>query len=278
MLFLSAGQATETITYYHNDGLGSPVAATNDEGELLWHEDYRPYGERYLNESTDVDAKWYTGKPTEDEIGLSYFGARWYDPAIGRFMAVDPVGVMPDNFHSFNRYAYANNNPYKYVDPDGNLPVFVVFVAKELITLGLEAYTGVSLPINVSGAAKTLGKQAVKQGIKRGVPKRGLSDTDTIRFTQDTIGSKFSDGRSVQGLIDGLKSGKVSPNDLPPIRTFQKDGLTYTLDNRRLFAAHQAGVKIKTVPATAKDVAKELPRKFTTRNQGTIIGIRGPLE
>ncbi len=43
--------------------------------------------------------------------------ARYYDPVIGRFMSNDLVGF--DNVHNFNRYAYANNNPYKYVDPDG---------------------------------------------------------------------------------------------------------------------------------------------------------------
>ena len=103
-------------------------------------------------------------------------------------------------------------------------------------------------------------------------------DTKNIRFTQDSIGAKFSDGRSVQGLIDDLASGKVSPNDLPPIRTFVQDGKTYTLDNRRLFAAHQAGVQVKAVPATAAEIAKELPKKFTTVNDGTIIGIRGYLQ
>ena len=43
--------------------------------------------------------------------------ARYYDPVIGRFLSNDPVGYS--NTHNFNRYAYANNNPYKYVDPDG---------------------------------------------------------------------------------------------------------------------------------------------------------------
>ena len=107
---------------------------------------------------------------------------------------------------------------------------------------------------------------------------KGLADPQNIRFTQDSIGTTFRDGRSVQGLIDGLKSGKVSPNNLPPIRTFQKDGMTFTLGNRRLFAADQAGVKIRTVPATAQEIAKELPRKFTTPNQGCIICVRGSLE
>ncbi len=44
--------------------------------------------------------------------------ARYYDPLIGRFYSNDPVGFK--NVHNFNRYTYANNNPYKYVDPDGN--------------------------------------------------------------------------------------------------------------------------------------------------------------
>ena len=43
--------------------------------------------------------------------------ARYYDPVIGRFYSNDPVGFK--NVYNFNRYAYANNNPYKYVDPDG---------------------------------------------------------------------------------------------------------------------------------------------------------------
>lgn len=44
---------------------------------------------------------------------------RYYDPVIGRFYSNDPVGFTPSNPMMFNRYAYANNNPYKYVDPDG---------------------------------------------------------------------------------------------------------------------------------------------------------------
>jgi uncharacterized protein RhaS with RHS repeats len=45
---------------------------------------------------------------------------RYYDPLIGRFYSNDPVGFTAINPMMFNRYAYANNNPYKYVDPDGN--------------------------------------------------------------------------------------------------------------------------------------------------------------
>jgi hypothetical protein len=70
----------------------------------------------------------------------------------------------------------------------------------------------------------------------------------------------------------------MRPRDLPAIRVFQRDGLTFTLDNRRLFVAHQAGVRVSTRPATSAEVLRELPRKFTTPNQGQIVGIRGPVQ
>lgn len=51
--------------------------------------------------------------------------ARYYDPVIGRFYLNDPVGVAlfinQGYIHGFNRYAYVNNNPYRYVEPDGRV-------------------------------------------------------------------------------------------------------------------------------------------------------------
>jgi RHS repeat-associated protein len=53
-------------------------------------------------------------------------GARYYNLVLGRFMGVDPVGYSEANIHSHNRYAYANNNPYIFVNPDGRVPMQVV--------------------------------------------------------------------------------------------------------------------------------------------------------
>ncbi|MBK1725139.1 RHS repeat-associated core domain-containing protein [Thiocystis violacea] len=126
LLSLLAGQvaAKDRITYFHNDALGSPVAATNDAGETLWHEDYAPYGARLLREDDGANALWYTGKQEEEALGLHYYGARWYDAEIGRFLSLDPAGFDEGNLQSFNKYAYANNNPYKFVDPDGRASLF----------------------------------------------------------------------------------------------------------------------------------------------------------
>ncbi len=128
----------EEVIYYHNDALGSPIAATDANGDVLWREEYSPYGSRLLLESQESDCssgtcipaesawdekQWFTGKLEESPSGIQYFGARWYEPEIGRFLSVDPVTFKESNIFSFNRYAYANNNPYKYTDPDGRIPI-----------------------------------------------------------------------------------------------------------------------------------------------------------
>jgi RHS repeat-associated protein len=108
------------ITYLHHDLAGSVIGATDANGAVVWKEDYRPYGERVVNDPASAgNRQFFTGKPLDQDTGLVYMGARYYDPAVGRFMGVDSVGFAIGNVHSFNRYAYANNNPYKFGDPDG---------------------------------------------------------------------------------------------------------------------------------------------------------------
>ncbi|MFP3754398.1 filamentous hemagglutinin N-terminal domain-containing protein [Cupriavidus sp. SIMBA_020] len=109
-----------------------------------------------------------------------------------------------------------------------------------------------------------------------GIPPglNGLANPGAIRFTQNSIGSAFSDGTTLQSTIGKLQSGIISPTDLPPIRVFERNGMIYTLDNRRLFVTSQAGTSVNIKPATAQEVNKE-GRKFTTTNDGCIVCIRG---
>lgn len=125
LMLATHAYGVEQVVYYHFDALGSPVAASDATGNYyLWKETYQPYGERIQKQpSAAHNSRWYTGHPHEEDIGLTYMGARWYDPVVGRFMGVDPQEFTEANPHSFNRYNYANNNPYKYVDPDGREPL-----------------------------------------------------------------------------------------------------------------------------------------------------------
>lgn len=119
-LFATSGFAQDLITYYHTDTTGSPIAATDANGNVLWREHFAPYGERLRQDiSPRTNRMWFTGHHHNDDTGLTYAGARHYDPMIGRFTGIDPVGTDPEDQFSFNRYVYGNNNPYRYVDPDG---------------------------------------------------------------------------------------------------------------------------------------------------------------
>ncbi len=147
--------AARTTTYLHNDGLGSVVAATNQAGAVLWRKDYAPFGEQ-IDSTPDSERTAYTGKQHDDAIGLTYFGGRHFDPELGRFTSVDPVAFTEQNAMSFNRYLYVNNNPYKYVDPDGE---FLTYVAKFVIDVG----------INVALNYVTTGEANLKGALKESV-------------------------------------------------------------------------------------------------------------
>ena len=130
-----------TVTYFHNDLLGSAVAATNASGQVVWRETYRPYGERLTNDSkAATNDVWYTSRRQDVDTGLVYMGARYYDPVVGRFMGVDANSFDPTSPATFNRYAYANNNPYKYVDPDGRASALATGLAIFVVATGTVVY------------------------------------------------------------------------------------------------------------------------------------------
>ena len=142
---LTVDNGGSTTVYYHNDFAGSPLAATNASGGVLWSgtESYAPYGERYFVRDTSTrNGIWFVGKPTEDSSGLTYFGGRWYNPMVGRFYSVDPQRFRDSNPLSFNRYAYGNSNPYRFIDPNGYSPLEWGMLAVDLVRLGVAIYNG----------------------------------------------------------------------------------------------------------------------------------------
>lgn len=114
---LPIGSTTATVTYRHTDALGSPIAATDESGGVVQRTEHEPYG-KMLNRNND-NRPGYTGHMMDKGTGLVYMQQRYYDPGIGRFLSVDPVTAYDQPVVAFNRYRYANNNPYKFTDPDG---------------------------------------------------------------------------------------------------------------------------------------------------------------
>ena len=124
--------------FYHSDHLGSASLITDSDGQEYERIEYSPWGETWIDKAQAV---WktpcrFTGKEQDEETGLYYFGARYYDPKYSRWLSCDPAleeyipsavqqttelpglgGVY--NSTNLNLYHYAGNNPVKYVDPDG---------------------------------------------------------------------------------------------------------------------------------------------------------------
>ena len=161
----SHAQRYSKTTYVHSDPDGTSFAATNSQGSEEWKIEHFPFGREYQNTSQDrKNDISFAGKPYDEEIGLSYFGGRWYDPDAGRFTSIDPMPVQFNDYESFNRYVYGFNNPYKYVDPDGNFPFLIpvaIFISKEIAAEGASRATGGATDFL---SFRRLGTKALKKG------------------------------------------------------------------------------------------------------------------
>ena len=105
---------TATVNYLHSDHRGTPTVKTSSAGTRVYRSRLMPYG-------TPYDGIYRNGpgftKHATDEVGpLIYMQQRYFDPNLPTFISPDPDPARAGNF---NRYAYANNNPYTFVDPDG---------------------------------------------------------------------------------------------------------------------------------------------------------------
>jgi RHS repeat-associated protein len=107
----------QTVEYIHTDALGSPIAVTDANQNVIERSEYAPYGD--LLNRPDADGPGYTGHVLDAATGLNYMQQRYYDPVLGIFLSGDPVTAFSDPVTMFNRYRYANGNPYRFKDPDG---------------------------------------------------------------------------------------------------------------------------------------------------------------
>jgi RHS repeat-associated protein len=120
-----AGTGTTGLKWLQGDHLGSTSITANADGSFYGSLRYKPWGEvRYANGTTPTAFR-FTGQRQEQSLGgaegLYYYGARWYDPALGRFAQAD--SIIPEasqGTQAWDRYAGMNNNPVRYRDPSGH--------------------------------------------------------------------------------------------------------------------------------------------------------------
>ncbi|MGD9489414.1 MAG: RHS repeat-associated core domain-containing protein [Calditrichaceae bacterium] len=148
--------------YYLKDHVGNIRVTVNEFGQAEAYNDYYPFGlqmpGRSVNNAMTDDIYKFGGKELDEESGLNwyYFGARYYDPATGRWMSVDPLA---DFYPSWSPYNYSMNDPIGKRDPNGRSVWGAVIGAA--VEYGLQVYeTGNYMPtsegwakIGVSAAA-----------------------------------------------------------------------------------------------------------------------------
>jgi RHS repeat-associated protein len=273
-----------TPTYIHSDHLGSPVMATNADGSVKWQKRYQPFGSVMQKEDTD-NSVGFTGHVQDKTLDLNYMQARWYNPELGRFLSIDPVGYQDGNTHSFNRYAYANNNPYKYVDPDGQIAKLV----KLAWNIGKKAYKN-------GGDFKKAGKDEWQDIVENAAE---LLDGD---FTSDDVFAAVDlltgFGKELKGAVDKVDVGVIyrvagkdtrtgkpyvgSANDLD-IRAKAKDGRDRTDaeiiglypvgDKRARKKAEQIGIDKTGIPGKRSDATLDNKRNEIAKNKYSKYGL-----
>jgi RHS repeat-associated protein len=197
--------------YQHTDALGSPVAVTNSQGQVIERNDYEPYGA--IIGKPNHNGIGYTGDVMDGVTRLTYMQQRYYDQSIGRFLSVDPVTANAKTGANFNRYWYANNNPYKFIDPDGREAACVTlrvncfnsggtFEEKAKALAGLAVLTVGSL-FGPSGVAAIFEKPATAVSAINQVAEIGAGDA----LGGATLTASVTTAAKISHLFDHKKHG-----------------------------------------------------------------------
>jgi RHS repeat-associated protein len=165
------GQLAAETYYFHPDHLGSTSWMTDHAGLIHEHLEYFPYGEVWRDFNVDLDPGpppkvppfLFTGKEFDPETGLSYFGARYYDARLARWISNDPALLRAESHAPplLSGYLYGQGRPLRYVDPDGRGLLDIAFVAYDVYEFYKEpsllngaflAYDAISLVIQTPSA------------------------------------------------------------------------------------------------------------------------------
>ena len=162
--------------FYLTDHLGNNRVVAKADGSIVQKTHYYPFGMAYA-ESTGQDKQpyKYNGKELDNVHGLNLYdySARYYEPGIGRFSTVDPLA---EKYYWVSPYAYALNNPIKFIDPDGKAIV-------------------------LSGA---LSQKALKemQGAVGSSITLTMTDDGTVCYTKNIEGDLSFNAKTIASIID----------------------------------------------------------------------------
>lgn len=185
--------------YLLADALGSTRNLIDSTGATVKSYNYDVFGSIRTQSGSGSTSFKFTGEQTDDESGLIFLRARYYDPEIGRFISKDPFRGYETDAQSLNPYPYVKNNPTNLVDPEG------LWYANVNFSVGI-FWTGITFGIQVSdkGIYVYGGAGAVTSA------EAGLSLTYSPDNPSEGISTNVSGQLGIAAAINQDESGKIS--------------------------------------------------------------------
>ncbi len=183
-------------TYFHTDHRNTPVATTDAAGNATMRLEHFPFGSPRLARGGMLEDQLFTGKEVDANTGLVFFGARYLDPVLGRWISPDPLfgvfgsGGAGNLQESTGVYAFVGNDPIGHVDPLGLLSFRASPEAKEV------AKTKKAFKAAEKKAQKSAKKfDKITRGFKKGNEKKNAETMSKLAFERGTAAADSRDAQ-----------------------------------------------------------------------------------
>lgn len=278
-----------TINYYHQDILNTVRLMTDSNGNDILDEGTFPFGENWYSNSMSANGEWiFTTYQHDNESGLDYGLARYYDSRMGAFGSADPVQGDPNDPQTWNRYAYARNNPTNLTDPTGKdwFPIFwkafVIAVtalsgmpeASSMIILNFEGQSESGLRFFIPPVAAL--SQAQRNPQPAGQHAAGCTQgrqPDGSYRACDVPGSEFHNDKSPTGTLPAsIGNGQCVTatarfTGVPPTTSKWQEGPPVVMANGEV----NPSIPLYTAVATFDEHGHYFPNS-DNKNSGTYLG------
>lgn len=234
-------QAADNLYFVHSDHLGSNTVITDEKGEAVTQNRYYPYGSDKSSEGDQsLTERKYTSQIKDEETGIYYYNARYYDPALGTFVSPDEVD------DSLNRYGYVKNNPILYADPSGN-----IIITTTAILLGISTVAFYASAVGFGVVAGGIGYDIINDHAYT-IPVLNISHepsasserlaADTKQLGADILHGAYLAGSIAQAAmpigqaIDNYMASRASQAEILPTSSFRVyDQTPNHVDHRTMY-------------------------------------------